>query len=232
MCCSTDPQNDLKGCHQVLRWLMFVINTLLFIGAAVLLAYGCYMINSKWTLLSHSDNIIPVVMFITFGVIMLVTTLGSLGACNLSRGFLIAYAVVTILCLILEIVLISLLASDSMDKTTFLETRWNDLSTNDQQWIESEFNCCGLNAMNCDHNCDSTCNATTNEPTTTSLTYCENQIKDYVHSIEDVALGIGIAILIFELGGVIISIILVRALKFGDRVREDSYIEYSYYNNL
>lgn len=104
-------------------------------------------------------------MFLSFAFILLVTTIGALAACHLSRILLITYICITIFCLILEVTLVSLIATSNFNKNTFLKRRWKDLSNSDKEWLEDEFNCCGFNE-NIDEtrNCNSNVDITTSDP--------------------------------------------------------------------
>eukprot|EP01084_Bolivina_argentea_P275241 469349_1 len=210
--------HKLNGLPQCLRWGMFTLNVLLFISSALTLGYASYLLSSKWNLLA-SDNIIPIVMFILFGILLIVSCLGSVATCRLSRPLLLIYSAILIICFLLQIIIIILIiVSTNITTENWLENRWNDLSETDRQWIESELKCCGFNQNETDTN--NGCNYTD---------YCETKLKIYLNDLHLIAIILGVIIIIFEICGVIVSCILIRGLNEQiEKVRNESYIEYSY----
>jgi len=73
--------------------------------------------------LSNDHDVIPVIMFILFSVIILLTAIGLLGVCSLSRVFLILYGITTVLCLLLEIALITSITMSDMSTDSFLQKK-------------------------------------------------------------------------------------------------------------
>jgi len=208
-----------------MRWFLVMINSLLFLFGLFLVGYAIYLLSTEWAVFSHHNNVLPIVMFLSFGILLIVTALGLLGACNLSRRLLISYSVASILCLIFEIALIVVVASQKVNQS-WIEDGWQDLSTNDKEWIEDQFKCCGLNSNYPDEQCVS--NKGYDK-------YCYNSLKDYFDNIQKTLLAVSIVLLFIQIFGLICAIGLTRTLKGGQRVRDDSYLddpEPSYYNQL
>lgn len=183
---------------------MFTVNLVVFCVAAVMMGFAVYMINAKWDSLAHDNNVIPVIMFIVFAVIMLVTTIGALGACNLSHGFLISFIIITVICLILEIVLIAYVAVDDVDTSSFIEKRWDDLTDGDKEFLEDTFDCCGLydgDSCTTSEDSDDTLESTITSTTTMSpgdTQGCLVELEDWVSNIKTILLIIGIVLLVLQ----------------------------------
>ena len=166
---------------------MFALNILLFITSALTLGYAAYLLSSKWNLLS-SNNHIPIIMFILFAILLIVSCLGSLATCRLSRTLLITYSLILIACFILQIVVIVLIVTSNISTESWLEHRWLELSTDDQSWIESELKCCGFNEnIDTESSCDQYAG-----------TYCQDKMEDYVRKLQIIGVILGALILIFE----------------------------------
>jgi len=217
--CRSSSRINLSKWHQCLRWGMFLANFLLLVTSTFMLAYACYMLDTKWSILSNDHDVIPVIMFILFSVIILLTAIGLLGVCSLSRVFLVLYGITTVLCLLLEIALITSITMSDMSTDSFLQKRWNNLSPDDKSWLEEQFKCCGFNSSYPDTTC------------TISTDYCEDKFKTYLYTLQSVTLGIGIAILIFQIGGIIVSIVLIRAIKYSQHSHNNEYIDEYYFDN-
>ena len=164
---------------------MFTLNMLLFVSSSLTLGYASYFLSSKWHLLTN--NVIPIVMFILFGILMLVSLLGSLGTCRLSKLLLMTYSCLLILCFALQIAVIVLVIISSNDTTEkWLDDRWNDLSQDDKHWIENELECCGFNESVTDNIC------------TNHNDYCEPSLKSYLKELRLIAIILGSASVIIE----------------------------------
>ena len=165
---------------------MFALNMLLFISSALTLGYASYLLSSKWHLLS-TNNMIPIVMFILFGILLIVSLLGSLGTCRLSKALLLLYSFLLILCFVLQIVvLVMLIISSNVSTEKWLEDQWNDLSQDDQHWIENELTCCGFNEKTPDYTCSD------------QQDFCEPALKTYLKGLRHIAIALGSAIVAFE----------------------------------
>jgi len=213
-----ERKRTLHGLPQCLRWTMFALNILLFITSTLTLGYAAYLLSSKWNLLS-SDNHIPVIMFILFAILLIVSCLGSIATCRLSRPLLIAYSLILMACFILQIVVIVLILTSKISTESWLEDRWLELSTDDISLIQSQLKCCGFNEnTDTESSCDQYAG-----------TYCEDKMEDYLKKLQIIGVILGALILIFEIGGAVVSCVLIQSLKEQiEKVRNDSYVEYSY----
>eukprot|EP01083_Nonionella_stella_P060947 158934_1 len=215
----------LFGLPQCLRWTMFTLNVLLFISAGLTLGYGCYLLSSAFNLFAIGNKI-PIVMFISFAVLLIVSCVGSVAAYRLSRLLLLIYSFILWVCLVLQIVII--VSITTYNDTHIIDKEWwyEDLSVADQQWIEKEFNCCGFNASmpNYAGTCDD------------DLDFCESKLKSSASHFHLIGVIFGGLILTFEvnyspissvtkqinhksnehthkqLGGIIASCVLVRSV--------------------
>lgn len=164
---------------------MFTLNILLFISAALIVGYASYLLSTQWNVLS-TDNYIPIIMFVLFAILLIVSCLGSVATCRLSRCLLIIYSLILAVCLILQVVVIVLIVTSNFNTDSWLEDRFNDLSTDDKQLIEKELECCGWNE-------------TVTDPTCTDYTdYCQTKVEDYAKRMKLIGMILGAAILVFE----------------------------------
>ena len=175
----------MSGCPQCLRWTSFTLNILIFITAALTLGYGTYLLSSQWDIVSTDDHI-PIFMFILFAVLLVVSLIGSIATCRLSRCLLMLYAIILAICFILEVVFVILILTSNFNTESWLEDRFTELSQDDRDLLEKELECCGWNENTPDPNC------------TEYTDYCETKLKDYAEEMKVIGMALAALIIVFE----------------------------------
>jgi len=216
----------LSGCEQCLRWTMFTLNILLFICSALTVAFGGYLVSTKWDEYVSADYFTTIGLFTVFGILFIVSLIGTVGLCKLHKCLLQTYSCVLMLALALQIgiVVFLMVAASDFDTNSWLEDRWQELSPSDIAWIEDEFECCGFSYDVPDESCTAESGYTE---------FCKDSIIDWLQDLQVMALALGAVVLTFELAGAIVSCVLIYSInqagKWGQG-RYNSYAdqEYSY----
>lgn len=216
-----NPKKTLTGCEQCLRYAMLVLNIVLFICSALTVAFGGYVVSTKWDEYVSTDSFMTIGLFTVFGILFVVSLIGTVGLCKLSKCLLSAYSSILVLALALQIgiVVFLMVRSSDFDTESWLEERWNEASQSDIAWIEEEFSCCGFSYDYPDADCTAESGHTK---------YCRDSITEWLEGLQSMALILGVIVIVFELAGSIVSCVLIYSLNQQGRWKYDSYAEYSY----
>jgi len=206
---------------------MFTLNIILFICSALSVAFGGYLVSTKWdeyisTEDVSTDNFLTIGLFLVFGILFVVSLMGTVGLCKLSKCLLSSYSCILVLALSLQIGIVVFLVTEASDFDTesWLHHRWDDLSSSDRDWIEKQFNCCGFSYDYPDAECTEQYGYTE---------YCKDSITEWLNQLRIMVLALAAVVIVFEVLGTIISCMLIYSIsQQGNNWRFNSYVEYSY----
>ena len=172
---------------------MFTLNIVLFICSALCVAFGIYLLTTKWDeyVSTGTDNFATIGLFVVFGILLTVSLMGTVGLCKLSKCLLSSYSCILVLALALQIGIIVFLVVEASDFDTdsWLHDRWEDLSESDIEWIEDEFKCCGFSYEYPDAQCTAE-NGYTD--------YCKDSITEWLEGLRMMVLILAAVVIVFE----------------------------------
>jgi len=145
--------------------------------------------------------------------VLIISFLGCMGAKCASRSMILLYALVMMLVIICQIGIAAFVVTRSNDVNSLVTTRWDDLATAQQQQLEQQFGCCGLNSFN-DSRAALPCPAGTD-------TGCVDKLhNDLRHELLAVG-GAALAFAIVEVLGVLCACSLAAAIKGAAEAEDD-----------
>ncbi|XP_065845152.1 tetraspanin-11-like [Oscarella lobularis] len=223
--------HDLSTGMKIVKYLLFIFNFIFWAGGVTVLGVGIWLKIEYDSFLEIADTEWANAANILIAAGCLITLLGFLGcigACCESRIALLIFAVLLCLTFIVEIVA-GILAAVYRDKvedtlTESLEKTIKEYNTSDpvrKAWdtIQEKFSCCGVNGTS-DWNMygmsipDSCCKTMSGSTCTVYYAIgCKPEFQKFIEDNLIAVAGIGIALALIQIMGIIFACCLASALK-------------------
>jgi len=143
-----ESKPELGFCSFMEKWVLTIVNSILFIVGIAQIGCGIYMISSNattWTGAGLSNFVIGMGVCVTF-----IAFLGCCGACKENKCMLWTYAFLLFWIILGQTVGLTVCAIGETYTEDFLNSCWNSLSVTDQQKIEDAYDCCSFNGNSTD----------------------------------------------------------------------------------
>jgi len=184
-----------RCCSHTLLWINGILSA---IGVALLIV-DIYSYQTKQVhYLGGIDSVLFAVVLVLGIVVVGVSLIGCLGARTKSFCVLVVYACGLLIAFILECVIIVLCFDRAYLKAT-LRQRWNGLSTEKQQEIENNLNCCGFDGTNNYHAGSYSNNTNEISSTMHQCNGCYETIASDLQGLETALGAITICLIVYEL---------------------------------
>eukprot|EP00118_Oscarella_pearsei_P024925 m.307130 g.307130 ORF g.307130 m.307130 type:complete len:232 (+) comp41940_c0_seq1:2373-3068(+) len=227
--------HDLSGGMKIVKYLLFIFNFIFWAGGVAVLGLGIWLKIEYEDFLEIADQDwanAANIMIAAGCLITLLGFLGCIGACCESRVALLIFAVLLFITFLVEIVAGILAAvyrnevEESLTKslTDSINNDYNSSEPTRTAWdnLQKQFSCCGVNGSadwldanlpipdSCCETTNTTCNAAN---PALYKTGCYTDLKSFLEDNLAAVAGVGIALAVIQLLGIIFACCLANALK-------------------
>jgi len=201
---------ELDDCSENVKKALIGMNFLFMIFGLTLLGLGIYMFVSLGNVKSMISMGLPIALLILGTFIGLLSCFGCCGASRRSKPLLLIYLGLLLILVLAQILVGWYGITQSEDLESKLYDEWKDISNNDKNALQDQFDCCGF--YNSTDYPGSDCNNTKaqNDP---DLEGCEDKIKDVCKTYLKVIIVIGSIFAAIELIGLITSCLFFCCLS-------------------
>jgi len=147
---------DIGCCATLQKWLIFIVNLVLFIFGAVQIGVAVYIMAAGTENLDFASEVMDgndtsVKCMLAFGIIVFfISFLGCCGAKKECKGMLWTYAVVLFFMIMGQAMTVALLAVSVKYGDSIFESLWKELSDETISDIETTYECCSFNGDDSD----------------------------------------------------------------------------------
>ncbi|KAJ7374164.1 hypothetical protein OS493_009506 [Desmophyllum pertusum] len=209
----------MNKCSIAIRWSIFILNCLVWLGGSVMLGLGIWVTTQDTEYKHLAGN-----LYVTIGYIVLssfVFIIGFMGACGillLKETVLRVYFALMLVLLLAELGVAIYLYVEKDKIQDHITTNWNNTSDEARIIIQNEFECCGLKPVTLEHKSSSDKSCFVNKDTTKErLKDCYTHLMDWIktnHVILATCSVIVAALQMLILGG---TCRLISEIESGDR---------------
>jgi ABC-type transport system involved in multi-copper enzyme maturation permease subunit len=187
------------GC---LKGSLFFFNLAFFALGGVLLGLSAY--SMKMGRVGDVVSVPQVALgaLILAIVVVVLSFLGCCGALKESRGLIGTYFVFLLLVIAGQVIVGFVTVKYTSDVQDMVAQGWNKSNTETRQWVEQEFNCCGLFVL--EHNC--------NLNSTSTPTTCYDKLSDFVETRLKIVQIAAISIGCVQILGLVVSCCLFASI--------------------
>jgi len=195
---------DIGCCATIQKWLIFIINIILFIFGIIQISVAGYVMAGGTEGLGFAADLFDgndsaVNSLLAFGIIILfVSFWGCLGAKKESMFMLWMYAVILFLMIIGQSMALAVVTVSVKYGDTIFESLWNDLEADTRSDIEAAYECCSFNGVHANETAEFADCVFTNGWTESCWSKFESTIDENYDMVKVItAIFMGVQILIY-----------------------------------
>jgi len=148
---------DIGCCATLQKWLIFIVNIILFIFGTIQVGIACYVIAAGSENLGFAAELLDgndsaVYAMLAFGIIIiLISFFACVGAKSESTSMLWVYAVVLFFMIMGQAMVVAVTAVSMEYGDSIFESLWKELDTETIEDIEQTYECCSFNGDDVDN---------------------------------------------------------------------------------
>jgi len=149
---------DIGCCATLQKWLIFIVNFLLFVFACVQIGFAAYVLTSGEDDLGFASDVMggegdnsSMQALLSFGIIVfIISFMGCCGAKNESKCLLWLYAIVLFFLIMGQAMVVAVTGVSLEYGDSIYESLWQELDADTISEIEARYECCSFNGDDAD----------------------------------------------------------------------------------